>query len=95
NRDRLAEDHENAERLAAGLDGVDSLSAPTPETNIVVADVSDTPFDPEGFVEACAERGVGCGPFGERTVRFCTHLDVDRDDVDAALDRIAAAVEAA
>jgi threonine aldolase len=94
-RGRLDEDHQNAERLAAGLDGVDGLSAPTPETNIVVVDVSETPFDPEAFAEVCAERGVGCGPFGEHTVRFCTHLDVDRDDVDAAIDRIAAAVEAA
>jgi threonine aldolase len=95
NRERLSEDHANAERLAAGLDGIDGLSAPAPETNIVVARISDTPLDPEAFAEACAERGVGCGPFGERTVRFCTHLDVDRDDVDAAVDRVAAAVEAA
>jgi threonine aldolase len=95
NRERLSEDHANAERLAAGLDGIDGLSAPAPETNIVVARISDTPLDPEAFAEACAERGVGCGPFGERTVRFCTHLDVDRDDVDAAVDQVAAAVEAA
>jgi threonine aldolase len=94
NRDRLSEDHANAERLAAGLDGVDGLSAPTPETNIVVVDVSETPCDPEAFAAACAEHGVDCGPFGEHTVRFCTHLDVDRDDVDAAIDRVAAAVEA-
>jgi threonine aldolase len=88
NRDRLAEDHENAARLAAGLDACNGLSVPTPETNIVVVDVSDAPFDAGAFVDACAERGVGCGAIDDAHVRFCTHLDVAREDVDAALDRI-------
>jgi len=92
NRERLAADHENAERLAAGLDAIDGLSAPTPETNIVVVDVSGTGLESETFVDACAERGVGCGPFGDATVRFCTHLDVDREDVERAIDRIASLV---
>jgi len=91
NRDRLAEDHENAARLAAGLDAVGDLSAPVPETNIVVVDVAETPFDAGEFVDACADHGVGCGAIDDAHVRFCTHLDVDREDVDAALDRIEAA----
>jgi threonine aldolase len=88
NRARLAEDHENAARLAAGLDALDGLSVPTPETNIVVVDVSNAPFDAPAFVEACADRGVGCGAIDDAHVRFCTHLDVDREDIDTALDRI-------
>jgi threonine aldolase len=93
NRDRLATDHENAARLAAGLDDVAGLSVPMPETNIVVADVSGTGLDTEAFVDACETHDVACGPFGDRTVRFCTHLDVDRSDVETAVDRVAAAVE--
>ncbi|AZH27082.1 threonine aldolase family protein [Haloplanus aerogenes] len=92
NRDRLAVDHENAERLAAGLDALDGVSAPTPETNIVVADVSGTDRDAAGFVDACTDRDVGAVPVGDATVRFCTHLDVGREDVDRALERIEAAV---
>ena len=88
NRARLAEDHENAAHLAAGLDALDGLSVPTPETNIVVVDVSAAPFDAPAFVDACADRGVGCGAIDDAHVRFCTHLDVDREDIDAALDRI-------
>lgn len=88
NRTRLAEDHEHAARLAAGLDALDDLSVPTPETNIVVADVSDAPFDAPAFVDACADRGVGCGAIDDARVRFCTHLDVDRAAVETALDRI-------
>mgnify|MGYP000504200336 CR=1 FL=1 len=90
NRDRLAEDHAHAERLADGLDALDGVSAPTPETNIVVADVGGTGLDAAAFVGACADRDVGCVPVGDETVRFCTHLDVDRGDVDRALERIEA-----
>ncbi|WP_338740130.1 GntG family PLP-dependent aldolase [Haloplanus salilacus] len=92
NRGRLATDHENAARLAEGLDAVDGLSVPTPETNIVVADVSGTGLDPEGFVDRVAAHDVACGPFGDRTVRFCTHLDVDRSDVETAVDRVETAL---
>ncbi|MEF8857148.1 MAG: GntG family PLP-dependent aldolase [Haloplanus sp.] len=91
-REHLATDHENAERLAAGLDAIDGLSAPTPETNIVVVDVGETGLDAAAFVDACAARDVGCVPVDDATVRFCTHLDVDRADVDRALDRIEAVV---
>jgi len=89
NRHRLAEDHDNAGRLAAGLDDVPRLSAPTPETNIVVVDTDD-PADE--VVAACESEGVGCVAFGEYRVRFCTHWDVDADDVDAAVERVERAV---
>jgi threonine aldolase len=85
NRDRLATDHENAERLAAGLDGVDGLRAQDPETNIVLVE-TDEPA--ETFVEDCEAVGVLGVPFGEHVVRFCTHLDVDREDVETAVERI-------
>jgi threonine aldolase len=88
NVDRLAEDHANAERLAAGLDAVEGLSAPEPDTNIVLVDTSDLGVGAEAFVEACAEREVGVSTFGPYTVRFCTHLDVDEGDVREAIDRV-------
>ncbi|WP_101295224.1 threonine aldolase family protein [Halegenticoccus soli] len=93
--DRLAEDHENARALAAGLNEIPGLSAPEPDTNIVVADSADAGLTTEEFVAACGERGVACGAFGEYVTRFCTHWDVDRDDVDEALSRVEAAVEGA
>jgi len=85
NRHRLAEDHDNAARLAAGLDAVPGLAAPTPETNIVVVETDDPADD---VVDACESEGVGCVAFGEYRVRFCTHWDADADDVDEALDRV-------
>ena len=85
NRDRLQADHENARRLAAGLDEREGLAAREPETNIVLAE-TDAPANT--FLEACEAAGVLGVPFGEHVVRFCTHLDVDREDVETAIDRI-------
>ncbi len=86
NRDRLAEDHANAERLAAGLDDLDGLRAREPETNIVLVE-TDAPAD--AFLEDCEAAGVLGVPFGEHVVRFCTHLDVTAEDVETALELIA------
>jgi len=86
-RDRLETDHDNARRLAAGLDDLDGLDAREPETNIVLVE-TDQPAEP--FLEECAAAGVLGVPFGEHVARFCTHLDVDRDDVETAIDRVGA-----
>ena len=85
NRERLAEDHENARRLAEGLDAIAGLSAREPETNIVLVETADPA---EAFLERCEREDVLGVPFGEHVVRFCTHLDVDTDDIDAAVRRI-------
>jgi len=90
NRDRLADDHANAERLAGGLDEIEGLTAPTPETNIVVVE-TDSPADE--VVAACEREGVGCVAFGEYRVRFCTHWDVDTADVDTAIERVERALD--
>ncbi|MFB6304491.1 MAG: low specificity L-threonine aldolase [Haloferacaceae archaeon] len=92
NVERLAEDHANAARLAAGLDDVDGLRVPEPDTNIVRVDSSGAGMTASEFVAACEDRGVAGGAFGDYVTRFCTHLDVSREDVDAAVDRVADAV---
>ncbi|EMA58942.1 beta-eliminating lyase-related protein, partial [Halorubrum kocurii] len=88
NVDRLVDDHANAERLAAGLDALDGVRAPEPDTNIVVAHTEDAGIAAADLVRACKDAGVGCVEFDEHTTRFTTHLDLDVDDVDAAIDRI-------
>jgi threonine aldolase len=85
NRERLAEDHRNAERLARGLDRIEGLSAHDPETNIVLVD-TDAPA--EAFLERCEAVGVLGVPFDDHQVRFCTHLDVDREAVEEAVRRV-------
>jgi threonine aldolase len=88
NVDRLETDHENAAVLARGLDDIDGLRAADPDTNIVQVFTDDL-ADAETFVEACEERGVLGGAHGPFLTRFCTHLDVTRADVEAAVDRVA------
>ncbi|MCQ4333030.1 low specificity L-threonine aldolase [Natronomonas sp. F2-12] len=86
NRDRLSEDHENAERLAEGLAEIDGLAVEPPETNIVLLE----PGEPvETFLGDCKTAGVLGVPFEGGQVRFCTHLAVDADDIGTAIDRIA------
>jgi len=94
NVDRLAEDHANARALADGLDAIEGLSVLAPDTNIVNVDSSDAGLTAEEFVDVCADAGVAGGAHGEYTTRFCTHLDVDRADVEEAVGRVERALRA-
>ena len=89
NRERLAEDHENAHLLARGMDALPGLSAADPETNIVLVETSD---QADAFLERCEAVGVLGVPFDDHLVRFCTHLDVSHKDVETAVERIERAV---
>jgi threonine aldolase len=82
--ERLAEDHERAKRLAAGMREA-GYRAAEPETNIVVAEVDDA----GAFVASLARQNVLAIQLGPTTVRFCTHLDVDDDDVERAIAAVA------
>jgi threonine aldolase len=93
NRHRLDEDHENARRLAADLDALPGLSVDEPDTNIVLVDTTDAGMTAAAFLAGCEDEGVLGSEFGDYTVRFCTHLDVDGADVAdavAAVERVVA-----
>ena len=92
--DRLADDHANAQRLAQGLAQVPGLSIDPSrvETNIVYVDLLEA--DAAGFTARLRERGV-LALGNERWVRFVTHYGIGAEDVDLALDAIAAAAKAA
>jgi threonine aldolase len=85
--ERLAEDHDNARRLAQGLaelPGV-KLDPASVETNLVFFDVHGG-VDAEAVVAGLLARGVRMGAIGPRTVRAVTHLDVSAAQVEQALD---------
>ena len=92
---RLPEDHENARRLAEGLAALPGASILFPvDTNLVFA-----AFPGRSGVEISqrlAKEGVLANPEGSRpdTLRFLTHLDVSRKDVDEAIRRAARALAA-
>jgi threonine aldolase len=78
NVDRLAEDHVRARRLAQALD-----ADPTAvETNIVVLDVADA----AAIAGAAAQEGVLTSALGPRFLRLVTHLDIDDDGIDRAIE---------
>ena len=87
--ERLAEDHANARHLAEGLAEIPGieLDPTTVETNIVWFDVRARPSASE-VAAALEERGVLIGGYGQRRMRAVTHLDVDRADIDAALEAL-------
>jgi len=75
---RLAEDHARARRLAEAL-GADPAAVPT---NIVVLDVADA----AGVAVKAAADGVLVSALGPRFLRLVTHLDVDDDGLDRAIE---------
>lgn len=80
--ERLAEDHEKARRLAAGL-RERGWQVAVPETNIVLVAVADL----DGTLHRLETAGVRAAPMAGQ-VRFVTHADVSDADITAALDRI-------
>jgi threonine aldolase len=84
---RLAEDHVYASRIAEGLAQLPGvvLDPSTVETNIVIFDLRGT-WDAAAAVAALLERGVRMGAMGPRSIRAVTHLDVNADQIERALD---------
>ena len=80
NVERLAEDHENAAILAAGLRDL-GLKVELPQTNMVYVDIAAGHIDT--LIEHLAARGVRAS-IGAHT-RLVTHLDVTRAKIDLAL----------
>src|SRR4051794_30653286 len=84
--DRLAEDHALARVLADGLAGLPGVTIDPDdvETNIVIFEHDE----PERLCAGLKERGVLMGAVGGRRVRAVTHLDVDADGVQTALEAL-------
>jgi threonine aldolase len=85
--DRLADDHTNARRLADGIRQIPHLTLLTDpvETNILYFHVAPSHGTAQDYVCALRSRNLLLHPTGPSTIRAVTHLDVSREDVDAAL----------
>ena len=64
------------------------------ETNIVILDLADSGLDAAGLDAACRAEGVLVSCVAPQRVRLVTHLDVDDDGTDHALDVIRRALTA-
>lgn len=87
--DRLAEDHENARRLAFGLARIPGIDI-KPEkfkTNIIMFQPpSDMTW--QSFIAKLDEKGVKCSHGIDRNIRAVTHRHISAADVDEALQRV-------
>jgi threonine aldolase len=88
NIERLAEDHNNAKRLAEGIgniDGVEILEQPV-ETNLVFFDITGIGKNALEVMNEARERGVLINPEDFSTMRAVTHLDVSATDIEKAIE---------
>lgn len=94
--DRLADDHANARAFAEAIAEIDGISVDLDgvESNLVFFDVDPAIGDASQLSAALRERGVRIGAMGPRTLRGCTHLDVDREGVMHAAEAIRECVHA-
>jgi threonine aldolase len=84
---RLHEDHANAKFLADGLaktPGI-KINPEKAQTNILIFDISGTGLVSSEFTKELAKRNVMAGGVTAETVRFVTHMDVDRAGCEYAL----------
>jgi len=90
NVERLADDHARARRLAEGLHAAGvPVNLEQVETNFVQVDVGTLGLDGADALARLAEQGVGLSSTPHPGVlRALTHLDVDDEDVDGAIERI-------
>lgn len=91
-KDRLAEDHANAQRLAEAIKEIRGLEVVNQvDTNILVVDVKELGTTSGEFVHQLKEEGVLAHSAGPDTVRFVTHYDVRESQILDAIDIISLA----
>lgn len=94
--DRLAEDHENARRLADGFaDAAPDGRISTPQTNMVIFDTASFASDSGTMLSALRAEGVLAGALSPTALRFVTHKDIDAAAISRAIDGFARAVKEA
>jgi threonine aldolase len=85
--ERLKEDHQNAKRLALGLQKFKGVSVDPEhvETNIVILDVANTGMVAPQVAELMKKERIPIHAFGRTQIRLVTHLDVSSEDIEVAL----------
>jgi len=88
NVSRLADDHENARRIASRISKSPRmlLDAETVQTNILVVGLAPGAPDAPTMIARAKERGVLIVAFGPRLIRLVTHLDVTSAQCERAAD---------
>lgn len=88
NVERMSEDHEKAQRLAAGIVATNGISLinETVDTNMVIFKTDERLPAATEFIAALEANGVRALDTGPRNVRLVTHLDVTDEQIDSAVE---------
>ncbi len=82
NIDRLKQDNDRAKELAKTLECLNYVSGIRPvKTNILIFDLTDT-YTGLQFLDLLKREQINVSLFGPQTVRFVTHLDITKEDID-------------
>ncbi|MCR4437694.1 MAG: low-specificity L-threonine aldolase [bacterium] len=86
-RERLADDHRRARRLAEALAEMPgaAVDLASVQTNMVFVDVGASGLSAAEVVVKVREHGVLCLALGPSVIRLVTHLDVDDEGIDLAI----------
>jgi threonine aldolase len=86
--ERLRFDHDNAALLATALNETNYVSSVMPvQTNIVIFEV-DPSYSADDIVALFAAKGIACNTTTRNTIRMVTHLGIDAQMMDYALNTI-------
>jgi threonine aldolase len=95
--DRLAEDHENARRLAEGVAGIGGLSIEPAkvQTNIIYFELDEERMTPTELVTELNKTGVKLLAVGNRRLRAVTHYGISAEDIDLTVKALGEVMKAA
>lgn len=95
--DRLAEDHENARRLAEGLAPIGGLSIEPAkvQTNIIYFELDEERMTPTELVAELNKTGVKLLAVGNRRLRAVTHYGISTEDIDLTVKALGEVMKAA
>lgn len=94
--ERLQDDHQHAKALATGLaktDGVD-ISMENIETNMVFIGTTQLQIDATAFVTKLQEHGILANAEGPDAVRFVTHREITKQDIEVVIQQVREIVDA-
>lgn len=85
-RERLVEDHENAQVIGDAVRDSECLRiiGGSIDTNIIAFAIDESWGTAAQFVKSLHENGVACFAIGPQAIRMVTHLDVSRAQIDQA-----------
>jgi len=95
--DRLAEDHENARRLAEGISRISGLSIELArvQTNIIYFELDEGRMTPKELVTELNKKGIKLLAVGNRRLRAVTHYGISAGDIDLTVKILSEVMKAA